>query len=187
MSGKYRKLIEEKQAPSLKQVLHEALKYHFSNFKKLEELAEPYSMKDRMGITSAAVRMKANTTIKFEVQAYINQLRRLKHFIRYLQKKKRFKEPEDPELKQIWDDITRDDGVINMLANKWAAHRSVDDPRGESDSLHLAVLLNLEGAITMWSNGHLFLSIERHSFSLFHYHPKALKFVDWVFKAVEDI
>jgi len=187
MSGIYKKLIEEKQASSLKQVLQEALKYHFSNFTELEKLAEPFSVEDRMGITDAAVRMKANSTIKFEVQAYINQLRRLKHFIKFLQSRGGFDEPQDPELKQVWDDIMEKDGVVNLLANKWAAHRSVDDPQGESDSLHLAVLLNLEGTITMWSNGHLYLSIEEYEFSLFHYHSKALKFVDWVFETIEKI
>ncbi len=183
--GNYDKLIKENQADSLKQVLNEALKYHFSNFKKLEELAEPYSVKDRMGIVDAATRMKANTQIKFEVQAYVNHLRRLKHFINYLQSNGGFKEPNKPELKQVWKDIVHKDGVINILANKWAVHRSIDDPRGEDNSLHLAVLLNLEGAITMWGNGHLFLSIGRHEFYLFDYHPKALKFIKWVFEKIE--
>lgn len=183
---KYKKLIEENQISSLKRVLKDALEYHFLNFTKLEKLAEPYSIEDKTKIADAVVRLRANTTIKFELQAYINQLRRLKHFIKFLQEKGGFGEPKDPELKQIWYDIIEDKGVINMLANKWAAHRSVDDPKGESDSLHLAVLLNLEGAVTMWGNGHIFLSIDKYEFYLFHYHFKALKFIDWVFETVEN-
>ena len=103
----------------------------------------------------------------------------------FLQKKEMICEPEDGELKQIWYDILDSKGVVNVLANKWSAHRSVDDPKGESDSLHLAVLLNLESTITMWGNSHLFLSIEKYEFYLFHYHPKVLKFIDWVFATIE--
>jgi len=183
----YKKLIEEHQASSLKRVLQVALEYHFSNFKKLEELAEPYSVKDRMGITSVAVRIRANSEIKLEVQAYINQLRRLKHFINYLQKHGGFEASTDPELKQVWNDIMERNGVVNLLANKWASHRSVDDPKEEeSDALHLEVLLNLESTITTWGNGHLCLQIKNYSFYLFHYHHKALKFIDWVFEAIES-
>ena len=185
MTGAYKQLIEETQASTLKQVLKEALNYHFSNFMELEKLAEPYSIEDGSKLSDVAVRMKANTIIKFETQAYINHLRRLKHFINYLQKNGGFEEPENSELKQVWNDIMEVDGVVNMLANKWAVHRSADDPRGESDSLHLAVLLNLEGTITMWGNGHMFLSFDKYEFYLFHYHSKAIKFVDWVFDTID--
>ena len=186
MTNKYKELINQHQASSLKQVLEEALNYHFENFARLEKLGEPFSMRDRMKIVEVTVRMKANMTIKFEVQAYINHLRRLKHFIKYLQRNGGFEEPREPELRQIWRDIMEKDGVVNVLANKWAVHRSVDDPRGESESLHLGVLLNLEGTVTMWGNGHMFLAFDKYEFYLFHYHQRALKFVNWVFDAVES-
>jgi hypothetical protein len=147
--GLYKKLIEEHRTSSLQNVLNKALDYHFNNFTKLEVLAEPFGIKDGMSIDDVAERMKANSEIKLEIQAYINHLRRLKHFIKYLQKAKSIVEPTDLELKQIWKDIISDDGMVNTLANKWAVHRSVDDPRDETDSLHLEVLLNLESEITM--------------------------------------
>lgn len=183
----YKKLIEENQSPSLKRVLKGAVDYHFSNFTKLEKLAEPYSLRDRMKMVDAVTRLKANDVIKFEVQAYINHLRRLKHFIRFLQKAKKISRPENTKWKEIWYDIMDDNGVVNLLANKWAVHRSADDPRKEDTyNLHLTVLLNLEGPITMWGNGHMYLSIDKHQFYLFHYHPKVLNFIDWIFSKLES-
>lgn len=184
--GLYKKLIEEHRASSLQNVLKKALDYHFINFTKLETLGEPFSIKDGTPMDDVAVRMKANSEVKLEIQAYINHLRRLKHFIKYLQKTNRVVEPTDPELKQVWDDILKDKGMINMLANKWAVHRSIDDPRNESDSLHLEVLLNLEGEMTMWGNGHLYLSIDNHEFYLFYYHPRVVKFIAWLFGKIRS-
>jgi hypothetical protein len=175
-------LINITRITSFERVLKEALEYHFSNFVKLEKLAKPYFGDDdpRDKLEHA----QAMTTVKFEAQAYISQFRRLKHFLDYFMRKKVIREPENPELKQTWQDLMQKGGVINMLANKWAVHRSADDPKGETNSLHLEVLLNLDGPVTMWGDDHLYLSIGKYSFYLFYYHSKVLKFIDWVFKMV---
>lgn len=178
-------LIKQHQISTLKNVLQKALNYHFSNFKKLEKRANPYP-EGQESRYKLITRMKANSEIKLEVQAYINHLRRLKHLIKYLQKNKRITEPTDADLKQTWNDLMQDAGMINLLANKWAAHRAIDDPKGETKSLHLEVLLNLEGEVTMWGEDHLFLSIDKYSFYLCHYHPKAIKFIDWVFRNIQE-
>lgn len=187
MSGLYKSLVEENQIISLRRVLKKALNYHFSHFVKLERLGEPYSLEDRMGKIDFQTRFQANTTIKFEVQAYICQFRRLRHFIKYFQRQGIINEPRESEMKVIWRDLMENNGVVNLLANKWATHRSADDPRKEdTELLHLEVLLNLDGPVTMWGNGHIFLSIDKYAFYLFDYHPKALKFVDWVFEVIEN-
>ena len=77
------------------------------------------------------------------------------------------------------------DDVINLLANKWAAHRSFDDPKGEDLGTHLEILLNFEGTVTFWVNGHLSLPIGKHEFFLYEYHPKAMKFIEWLFKEIK--
>jgi len=181
------KLLEEKRSSSLEEVLKNALPYHFSNFEKFERQGIPFGMSG--GDTGVPIeeRMRANILIKFEVQAYINHLRRLKHHIIFLQKQGKINLPTDKELKQVWEDIMLDDGVINLLANKWAVHRSFDDPRGENLGSHLEILLNFEGTVTMWGNGHLFLSLGNHTFYLYHYHLKAMKFVDWFFTEVRKL
>lgn len=181
----FKKLIKETQTSSLKRVLEEALNYHYSNFIQLEKIANPDYLQEGLSTEAVAISMQANNNIKFEVQAYLLQYRRLKHFLEYIQTNKGFDMPTDPELKQIWNDLMRKEGVVNILVNKWAAHRSVDDPRGENDHLHLTVLLNFESAITMWGSGHMFLSIGEHTFYLFDYHLKALKFIEWVFTSIE--
>ncbi len=182
-----KKLLQEKRSSSLEEVLINALPYHFSNFEKFETQGIPFGMNDGDTDVPIGERMRANTLIKFEIQAYINHLSRLKHHIKFLQKQGKINIPTDKELKQIWEDIMLDDGVINLLANKWAVHRSFDDPRGENLGIHLEILLNFEGTVTMWSNGHLYLSLGNHTFSLYHYHPKAMKFVDWFFTEVRKL
>ena len=187
-SDDYKVLIHSHQASTLKEVLKDALKYHFENFSRLEELGDPAILTSGdQPIEEVTARMRANTHIKFEVMAYINQLRRLKHFINYLKKNGEFSPPDNSDLLQVWKDIMDEDGVINILANKWTAHRSVDDPRNESDSFHLAVLLNLESTITMWGNGHMYLSFDRYEFYLHHHHPSILEFVNWVFNTLEKL
>ncbi len=131
MPNHFKKLIRENQVSTLKQSLISALNYHYSNFIKLEEKAEPYSVKDRMGIVNFAERMKANGTIKFEVQAYVNHLKRLKHFINSFKKKGLIDFPSGKETSEVWRDIMEREGIINLLANKWASHRSVDYPHKE--------------------------------------------------------
>ena len=177
-------LIDSTQISSLKRVLKEALEYHYSNFVKLEELAKPY-FGANFKIHNTFAHAEAMINIKFEAQAYICQLRRLKHFIIFFQQKKIINEPNDSGLKQIWRDLMQDNGVINMLANKWAVHRSVDDPKDETKELHLEVLLNLDGPVTMWGNNHMYLSIDKYSFYLYDYHPRVLRFINWVFETVE--
>lgn len=181
------KLLEEKRSSSLEGVLKHALPYHFSNFEKFERQGVPLGMSG--GDTGVPIeeRMRANTLIKFEVQAYINHLRRLKHHINFLLKQEAISVPIEQEYKEVWDDIMSDNGMINLLANKWAAHRSFDDPRGEDLGSHLEILLNFEGTVTMWGNGHLYLSIGNHTFYLYYYHPKALNFVNWFFTQVRKL
>ncbi len=179
------KLIVKAQVSTLNDVLKSALNYHYTNFIKLEKLAEPYGLKDRMKLVDAAERLNANTVIKFEVQAYLNHLRRFKHFINHLQKNGGFNEPTDVVLNEIWRDILDSNGMINFFANKWAVHRSIDDPRGESEDDHLSVLLNLEQVVTFWNNGHLSLSLRSHTLELFDYHLKVMKFIDWVFAKID--
>lgn len=184
--GRFQKLINERQVPTLKQSLSSSLNYHYSNYIKLEEVAEPFSTKDKEGIVKAAERMNANEHIKFELQAYVNQLKRLKHFINSFRNKGFISEPNQPELAQVWQDIMDKSGVVNLLANKWASHRSIDYPdKDDDDHLHLTVLLSLELGITMWDNGHLYVDIKNKEFNLFHYHEKAINFINWVFGEVE--
>jgi hypothetical protein len=179
-------ILDKKRSSSLQEVLMIALPYHFSNFEKLEKIGTPYA-EDGENVETFEQRIKANSLIKFEVQAYINHLRRLKHHIKYLQKEGKISPPINEEIKKVWDDLMLDDGIINLIANKWAVHRSFDDPHGENLTTHLEILLNFEGTITMWGNGHMYLSLGKHEFFLYHYHNSAMKFIEWFFTEVRRI
>ncbi len=181
------KLLEEKRSSSLEEVLKNALPYHFSNFEKFERQGVPFGMSGGDTGVPIGERMRANTLIKFEVQAYVNHLRRLKHHINFLLKQQVINIPTNQEYREVWDDIMLKDGVINLLANKWAAHRSFDDPQGEDLGRHLEILLNFEGTVTMWGNGHMFLSIGNHTLYLYNYHSKVMKFIDWFFTEVRKL
>ncbi len=177
------KLLDAQRSSSLERVLKSALQYHFDNFSRLELLGKPYPQDQRISVLQ---RMQANTNIKFEAQAYLIHLRRLRHFIKYLEANHLIQPPLEEENLEIWNDILKKNGKLNLLANKWAAHRSFDDERGEDIELHLEVLLNLEGTVTFWSNNHLSLSIDTTEFCLHEYHPKVLKFIDWLFNEINS-
>ena len=166
------------QLRSLKNVLPRALEYHFSNFQRLEALAKPSSIRDGQKMAEAVPHFVAMTNIKFEVQAYICQLRRIKFFLLSVG----LQEPTELALAEIWHAVVDKDGMISMLANKWAAHRSYDAPQGEDDQLHAEVLLNLDGGVTMWNGDHLVLDLKSHELELCSFHPKVLAFVTWMFQ-----
>lgn len=170
------------QVKSLKNVLPKALNYHFSNFKSLEKMAHPDSLIDGKPLKDFASHFESISVIKFEIQAYISQLRRIKHFINSV----KLKEPTDPDLKEVWDAIMNEEGMVNMFANKWAVHRSFDDPRGEDELIHAEVLMNLEGGVTMWQGEHLLLNLGKHEFDLCSFHPKAERFIEWVFDELHN-
>lgn len=167
------------QILTFQRALPEALEYHFANFKKLEEKGAPASYVDRGHTNEEWIEIKqAQANIKFEVQAYLCQLRRASFFIKSL----KLASPKDLELKEIWDSIIQEKGMVNTLANKWASHRSIDYPRDEDEeSLHKEVLLSLEGGATSWSGNHLILLLSDFTFNLCDVHPKVMKFINWMF------
>jgi hypothetical protein len=175
--------LNEWQITSLKNVLPKALEYHYSNFQRLETLAERYVVRQDEGATLTKIEdaipgIAALTNIKFEVQAYLCQLRRLKFFLKSVG----LTRPADPALAEVWDSVMDPAGMVNLFANKWAAHRSFDDPRGEDEHLHAQVLLNLDSSTTIWSNEHLVLELRGHELDLCSFHPRCLEFVSWVFR-----
>lgn len=164
--------------------LPEALAYHFANFKRLEEKGSLAFSTERGHTDKEWKEIKqAQTNIKFEVQAYLCQLRRAKFFINNL----KLVAPTDLELKEIWDSIMQKEGMVNTLSNKWASHRSIDYPQGEDESLHQEVLLRLEGGGTSWSENHLILLLSNFNFNLCEFHPKVLKFLNWMFSETEKL
>ena len=173
------------QILTLKNNLPNALEYHFSNFRKLEEMARPsFGKKQNQDI---GIKFSAMTNIKFEIQAYLCQLRRIKHFMLSKQIKEKSIVPDDPDLKEIWYSILDKNGMVNILANKWATHRSYDDPwEDDTDSTHAEVLINLEGGVTMWEEAHLYVSLGGHQLNLCNLHPKVLRFIEWFFVQLEQ-
>ena len=176
--------LKGRQLSSLKDVLPRALKYHFNNFQGLEALAKPSQV--RFGLLSPehrASQVVALQTIKFEVQAYLCQLRRLKFFLHSMQVQK----PTELVLIEVWDALMDKEGMISRLANKWATHRSYDDPRGEDDQLHAEVLINLEGSTTTWTGDHLVLMLGSQELNLCIFHLKSLAFISWVFAELKRL
>ncbi len=164
--------------------LPESLEYHFSNFKKLETIGAPELSDHKYHTDEEWAEIKrARENIKFEAQAYLSQLRRAKHFILNL----KITAPEDIELKEVWDSVVNEDGMTNVLANKWAAHRSVDAPKGETDKFHTEVLLALDGASTSWKESHLILLLSGIEFDLCDFHPKLMMFIDWLFSEAKKL
>ncbi len=179
--------LKKLQIETLKNNLPKALNYHFSNFKKLEVLARPrFGKEEAKGEARKAV-FEALTTIKFEIQAYLCQLRRVKHFILSKAISSFNLKPSDSEVKEVWDAIIEKDGMINAFANKWATHRSYDNPKeDDSDSLHAEVLMNLDGGMTMWEEDHMYLAFRKYHFNLCHFHFKVEKFLSWIFHEIEN-
>ncbi|MBS3904200.1 MAG: hypothetical protein KGZ39_02615 [Simkania sp.] len=165
--------------------LPESLEYHFANFKRLEAVGAPELSEHKYHTDEEWVEIRrARENIKFEVQAYLCQLRRAKHFINNL----KITAPEDLELKEVWDSILNKDGMTNVLANKWATHRSVDNPENETDTFHTEILLSLDGASTSWSSdNHLILLLSDLKFNLCDFHPKVIKFTSWLFSEAEKL
>lgn len=179
--------LRKHQIKSMRAHLPRALEYHFSNFKVQESVAAPSAMQDGEGMSSAAKKFEAREAIKFEVQAYLCQLRRFKFFIESLKKERGLEEPKEPAPQYMWHSIMDKEGLINILSNKWAAHRSFDDPRGEDDLLHAQILINLDGTTTMWGGDHLILGIDKREFDLCEDHPKVIEFISWVFKEIGEV
>src|SRR3989344_3273782 len=172
------------QILTFQRVLPEALEYHFANFRKLEEKGVPSLYVNRFHTDEEWAEIKkSQANIKFEVQAYLCQLRRASFFIKSL----KLNPPKDLELKEIWDSVVDKEGMVNVLSNKWASHRSVDYPRGEDESLHKEVLLSLEGGSTSWVGSHLILLLSNFNFNLCEFHPKVLKFINWMFSQTEKL
>jgi hypothetical protein len=88
------------QSKSLKYHLSKALKYHFDNFKKLEKDACPTDelFKTWEQNPNKDLYFYAQTHIILELQAYINQLRRLKFYL----KNRKISKPTALELIEIW-------------------------------------------------------------------------------------
>lgn len=179
--------LKKLQIQTLKNNLPKALNYHFSNFKKLEELARPRFGEEEKEGEARRAGWEALSTVKFEIQAYLCQLRRVKHFILSRAISSLKLEPTEPEIKEVWNAVVEKDGMINALANKWATHRSYDDPKEDDiDSVHAEVLMNLEGGVTFWEEGHMYLAFGTHHFNLCDFHPKVEKFIAWIFKEIKD-
>ena len=174
--------LENEQIFSLKRTLPRALEYHFRNFTKLEKSSN--QLVDGIPMEEATVSFNALENIKFEVQAYVCQLGRVKYFLLSMTSRGLLP-PTDPTVKGIWDTIINENGLINVLRNKWASHRSYDWPKSDTDKLHKGVLLNLESSNTNWSGDHLILSLGKHELNLCDFHPKVLKFIDWLFSEVD--
>lgn len=175
------------QTQTLKTNLPKALNYHFSNFKRLEGLARPrFGNEEKVG-EARKESWEALSVIKFEIQAYLCQLRRVKHYILSSTIRSLSLKPTDPEIKYVWNAILEKEGMINSLANKWAAHRSYDDPeKDDTDSIHAEVLMNLDGGVTFWEEDHMYLAFGKHHFNLCDFHPKVEKFISWIFKEIEN-
>ncbi len=173
------------QILTLRNVLPRALNYHFNNFKKLEEKGAPENSFDKSLTGQEWAEIKeSRLNIKFEVQAYICQLRRTKFFIHSM----KLSPPKDLVLKEIWDSIMDKKGMVNVLSNKWASHRSIDDQRKEdTENLHRDVLLNLEGGATAWQDRCLILQVSGYRLDLCNFHPKVLEFVNWIFSETEHL
>ncbi len=161
------------QIDSIKGVVIGALEYHFANYKEHEKWGGP----------NADIRQfpgkwqRSQGLVKYELMAYLTQLRRIKYFIKNMQGKDLLRKPTKPELKMIWDDIMKRGGMVEMFANKWVVHRSIDDPRGEDEKLHAEVMYNLEGLITFWREEKMFACLRYHTLILDDYHPKVMAFL----------
>jgi hypothetical protein len=175
--------LDEQQIISIRKSLPAALKYHFTNFQRLETLAAPkfgeLTMEERLE------HVQAITNIKFEAQAYLNQLRHIYYFlISPSIKSKNISPPSQPELRDVYDSIMDKNSAVQMLMQKWAAHRSYDAPwTGDNDNLHSQVLLNLSNRTNIWSgDGHFLLCLQDHPLDLCSFHPKVINFLDWLFQ-----
>jgi hypothetical protein len=177
--------LKKEQIDSLKRILEIALNYHFNNYVKLEAQCRPvYSPEGHKPTVTVEESLRARNHIKLEYQAYIIHLRRVNHFIYNLGE--RISEPTEEKFKQIWYDIRDEEGVVNLLANKWAAHRSVDWPKTEKEWEQMEVLENLESQKLFWKGDHVYIAIKGKELSLFSYHGQALSFIKWLFENIKD-
>jgi hypothetical protein len=176
--------LDEQQIKSIRNTLPAALEYHFTNFQKLEVLASPIHKHMREDTPEW---WQAITNIKFEAQAYLNQLRHIYYFLKSAPiKSKNISPPTQPELREVYDSIMTKNGMIYMLTQKWSAHRSYDDPReGDDEDLHAQVLLNLSNRTNIWSGCHFILCLQSHTLDLCSFHPKVINFLNWVFQETQ--
>lgn len=167
--------------------INKPLQYHFGRFLTLEEIAKPSNDVNWNEKTDEERRkcFDAKEQIKYEIEAYINKLGKFAIFCFELSNELNIVKPEQESFAEVWDSL-RKDGVIYELRNKWTAHRSFDKPRGEDDDLHLEVLLNLEGPVTIWEEDKFILYFQEFSLHLHDYHPKFLLFLDWFISEVRS-
>ncbi len=167
-------------------MLKKALEYHFFNFQIAERDGSPSATVSWPSLAEAdrIKHFKALDALKFEAQAYICQAGRLFHFLKSMERYG-INEPTDPELKEVWNNIY-ESGAVYVLRNKWAAHRSYDDPKeGDTEFLHQEVLLNLDQSVTMWQGDHNEIHLGKINFHICDFHPKMERFLDWLSKEVE--
>ena len=168
--------------------INRPLQYHFDRFCSLEELAKPSNQSNWSDKTDEERKecFKAQETIKYEVEAYINKLGKFARFYFELSKELSIERPNQQRLVEVWDSL-RDGGVIKELRDKWTAHRSFDKPeKGDTKNLHLEVLLNLEGPVTFWDEDKFAIYFQKLNLNLDDYHPKFLSFLDWFISEVQS-
>lgn len=183
MTNYPQKFLLAQQILTMRRKLPIALDYHFNNFLKLQELAS-LELDHELVQEDRLPTINAMANIMFEVQAYISQARRLRYFLKNMIIKELLTEPHNKDLKKIWDYFMDDNGTVNLLGNKWAAHRSYDDPKGnDNDSLHAEVLLNLDGAGTFWKSEpkQLIVYLGDIELNLNKQHSEIKYFITWAF------
>lgn len=163
------------------------LNYHFDNFSSLEKKAKPSNLENWEEKTEEERLECFNSKdfIKYEIEAYVSKLGKFAKSCFVLSKEFDIKKPQQMDLLYIWNSL-RDGGVVKELRDKWAAHRSYDDPRGfDTDKMHMEVMFNLEGPMTYWEGDKCIFLFQELRFDLHDYHPKFLLFLKWFVSEIE--
>lgn len=178
--------LDATQITSMKGILQNALNYHYSNYalRENEIIGDIFEKWDQKTIEEKNRYFDSFKEIKFEVLAYLLHLRRFRHFIFSLIAKGKISVPRTVLEKEIWTSLMEKGGVLEFYCNKWMAHRSYDDPSGETEHVHLEMLLNLEGSMIMHDNQGVFFSFDSRVLRLSKLHHQILRFIDWVFDEV---
>jgi len=173
--------LELHQILSMKRRLPRALTYHFNNFLELQDKA--YFDIDDRNTKYGPETLAAMEVIMFEVQAYVNQARRFRFFLNNQLAKRLITPPSNAKLLSAWGYFVNADGIITLLGNKWASHRSYDYPKiGDSENTHAEVLLNLDGSVTFWENRQMVVHFHHTKLNLNVQHYEIINLVKWVFE-----
>ncbi|NMB70093.1 hypothetical protein GYA27_02730 [candidate division WWE3 bacterium] len=177
--------LDSQQVISMRKMLLIALDYHYQNYTKFEEeILKGMENRETRSEQERINNFNSHEHIKLELLAYLIHIRRFRYFIKNLKNKGKLKVPNTKEEKEIWDSLVVTGGALEYYANKWAAHRSYDDTRGETKEVHLEMLLNLEGSVIMYDTDGMFFSFGGHELRLNQLHSKIMRFVDYVFNNI---